>query len=380
MFFFMSGYIPQRDKNSLSERLMQKFNIAIEYEKSDEEAPVLLKNTAFAAPLEGVLETFSLPAKGEVDPTAVMAVFYYFLFGIMLSDAGYGALMVIFSALLLWRFKGMETGMKNTLKMFLYCGVSTFFWGIMFGGYFGDAISVISKTFFKKEVLIRPLWFSPMDQPMRMLIFSLLIGIIHLFSGLGVKLYVLVRQKRWKDALYDVIFWYLLVGGALIYLLSVKMFKDMAGLTFTLPALVKNIAVISALIGALGIIFTSGRDSKNPFKRVAKGLYGLYNVTGYLSDILSYSRLLALGLATGVIANVFNKMGSMLGGGILGVIGFSIIFILGHTLNLGINLLGAYVHTNRLQFVEFFGKFYDGGGRKFSPFKAETLNYRVEDK
>ena len=109
-------------------------------------------------------------------------------------------------------------------------------------------------------------------------------------------------------------------------------------------------------------------------------MYELYNVTGYLSDILSYSRLLALGLATGVIANVFNKMGSMMGGGVLGAVLFTVIFVIGHTMNIGINLLGAYVHTNRLQFVEFFGKFYEGGGRKFSPFRAETRYFEPESK
>ena len=116
----------------------------------------------------------------------------------------------------------------------------------------------------------------------------------------------------------------------------------------------------------------SGRGRKNPALRLALGAYDLYNITGWLSDVLSYSRLLALGLATGVIASVVNQMAGMLGNGIIGIIGFILIFIVGHTLNLGINLLGAYVHTNRLQFVEFFGKFYDGGGRAFAPFHSDT--------
>ena len=123
----------------------------------------------------------------------------------------------------------------------------------------------------------------------------------------------------------------------------------------------------------------SGRSSKNPALRIALGAYDLYNITGWLSDVLSYSRLLALGLATGVIASVINKMGSMLGGGVGGAIGFAVIFVVGHTLNLAINLLGAYVHTNRLQFVEFFGKFYEGGGRPFEPFKSDTKYVDVRE-
>ena len=182
-----------------------------------------------------------------------------------------------------------------------------------------------------------------------------------------------------KGAIYDVVFWYLLVGGGVVYLLTMDMFINMAELTFRLPPEVGTAAAVCAGVGALGIILFAGRSSKNPAKRVAKGLYELYGVTGYLSDILSYSRLLALGLATGVIAQVFNQMGSMFGGGFLGAICFTLVFVIGHTLNMAINLLGAYVHTNRLQFVEFFGKFYEGGGEKFKPFSVHTNYFKFKE-
>ena len=132
-------------------------------------------------------------------------------------------------------------------------------------------------------------------------------------------------------------------------------------------------------MGAVGIILTGGRESKNPFKRLLKGAYALYNVTGYLSDLLSYSRLLALGLATTVISQVFNKLGSMGGGGIGGAILFIVIAVIGHSINFGINALGAYVHSNRLTFVEFFGKFYNGGGRAFIPFSMNTKYFKVKE-
>lgn len=376
--FALSGYVPMRDAEKTAKRL-EKYGAAVEYEAADDnETPVALENNGFSAPLEGVLETYSLPGKGEVDPTTVMSLFYYFLFGIMLSDAAYGLIMVIGCAFALWKFPRMNGGMKKSLKMFLYCGVSTTFWGFMFGGFFGDAVKVVSSTFFGREIELRPLWFSPVDEPMKMLMFSFAVGIVHLFAGLGVKAYMLIRDRKYLDMIYDTVFWYLLVGGGIAYLLSMQMFADMSGLGFVLPSPTDKIAAFCAAIGAVGIVLTAGRSSVNPFKRLAKGLYELYNVTGYLSDILSYSRLLALGLATGVIANVFNKMGSMLGGGVLGAIGFAIIFIAGHTLNIGINLLGAYVHTNRLQFVEFFGKFYEGGGEKYTPFCENTEYYETE--
>ena len=126
-------------------------------------------------------------------------------------------------------------------------------------------------------------------------------------------------------------------------------------------------------------IVVLGRAKKNVALRLALGAYDIYNVTGWLSDVLSYSRLLALGLATGVIASVINQMGSMAGDGIFGAIVFILVFIVGHTLNMAINILGAYVHTNRLQFVEFFGKFYEGGGKPFNPFKLNTKYVDVKE-
>lgn len=380
--FVLTGYIPERDTSQLEALLNSRFDLVLEFQNPSEEdeVPVLLKNNGFAAPVESVIESYSLPMKGELDPSPVVACFYYILFGLMLSDAAYGIIMVLGCAYCLSKFKGMEPGMKNMLKMFLYCGISTTFWGFMFGSFFGDSVNVIATTFFgRPDIAIRPIWFEPVKEPLRMLVFAFAIGIVHLFTGLGVKLYMCIKSGQWLDALYDVVFWYMLVGGGVVYLLTMSMFTDMLGITFTLPPVVGTVAAISAAVSSAGILLTSGRESRNWFKRILKGLYGLYNVTGYLSDILSYSRLLALGLATGVIATVFNKMGSMLGNTIPGVIVFILVFVVGHLLNIGINLLGAYVHTNRLQFVEFFGKFYEGGGRKFAPFEIKTKYFKIKE-
>lgn len=212
-----------------------------------------------------------------------------------------------------------------------------------------------------------------------MLVFSMLMGIIHLFTGLAMKAYQYAKQKAWMDILYDVGFWYMLLIGLIVFGLSTEMLPGILQLSFILPSTAGTVGIVAAGIGAVGIILTAGRESRNPFKRLLKGAYGLYGVTSYLSDVLSYSRLLALGLATGVIATVINSMGSMMGGGIGGAIVFILIFLVGHTLNMAINLLGAYVHTNRLQFVEFFGKFYEGGGRQFQPFAVHTKYYNIKE-
>ena len=376
--FVISGYVPKNLANDLSASLEHNYSVAVEVMDAEDDAPILLKNAYVTEPVETVVKTFAMPRKGEIDPTSIMAFFYYVFFGLMLSDAAYGLIMVIGCGLALAKFKNMELGMKKSLRMFMYCGISTTFWGVMFGSYFGDAVAVVSSTFFGHEVTIPPVWFEPVNDPMRMLMFSFLLGIIHLFTGLGVKLYQCIKAKDYISALTDCIFWYMLVGGGIVYLFHVDMFLSMAGLSTKLPTVWANVAAIIAAAGALGIILLSAR-SGSAGKRLAKGAYALYGVTSWLSDILSYSRLLALGLATGVIATVFNKMGSMFGGGIIGAIIFILVFAVGHTLNIGVNLLGAYVHTNRLQFVEFFGKFYEGGGREFKPFAANTKYYKFKE-
>lgn len=380
--FVLTGYIPECDAPKLESLLNARFDLAVEYETpgEEEDVPILLHNNGFAAPVEGVIESYSLPGKGEVDPSAAVACFYYLFFGLMFSDAAYGLIMVIACGYALLRFKSMESGLKKTVKMFLYCGISTVFWGVLFGGFFGDAVKVVAETFFgRTDISIPALWFEPVNNPMKMLVFSFAFGIIHLFVGLGIKLYTCVKHGQIKDAIYDVVFWYMLVGGGIVYLLTMSMFTDMLGIPFVLPAAVGTVAAVCAGIAAVGIILTSGRESRSWGKRILKGLYGLYNVSGYLSDILSYSRLLALGLATGVIATVFNKMGSMVGKGIPGVIVFILVFLVGHVMNIGVNILGAYVHTNRLQYVEFFGKFYEGGGRKFAPFNTNTKYFKIKE-
>lgn len=376
--FMLQGYIAKRDAKKLQARLVENFDVYLEFfdPQSFDDVPVILKNNTFTSPVEGVLESYSLPSESEVDPTSVMSIFYYVLFGMMLSDAAYGLLMIIVCAFVLLRFRNIEDGMRKTIKMFFFCGISTVFWGVMFGSYFGDAIPVVAKTFFDKNIVIEPLWFVPIEEPMRMLAFSLFVGILHIFTGLFMKMYQCIKLGRYKDALWDVMMWYLLVGGGVVYALSMPSFSEMMKIGFVLPQAFGDVAAISALVGAVGILLTAGRASKNIFVRFLKGLYGLYGVTGYLSDILSYSRLLALGLATGVIAQVFNKMASLAGGGIVGLCMFVVIFVIGHTMNIGINLLGSYVHTNRLQFVEFLGKFYEGGGRKFSPFSSNTKYFK----
>ncbi|MBQ8000685.1 MAG: V-type ATP synthase subunit I [Ruminococcus sp.] len=382
--FVMTGYIAEKDASKLKAYLTENYDAEVELEDAEgEEVPVVLSNNKFTEPVEGVLLSYSAPHRKELDPTGIMALFYYIFFGMMFSDAGYGLVMSLGCAIALKVFKNMEQGLRRSIRMFFWCGISTLFWGLMFGSFFGDAVSVISNTFFGSPLpvipgITTPIWFNPTEGagPTKLLMFSFLLGIIHLFAGLTLQAVNYIRNGKWLYAIFDDLSWMLLVGGAVLALLSTEMLASMAG--FRLSTIWLTIGGVIALVGAVIILFCSARN-RNPFKRLIKGAYNLYGVTSYLSDILSYSRLLALGLATGVVAQVFNQLGSMFGTGVIGVIGFTLVFIIGHTLNIGINALGAYVHTNRLQFVEFFGKFYEGGGREFKPFSIKTKYYNIKE-
>lgn len=372
--FFLSGYVPVKYAGRLQTALEKTYDCVVDVEelKEDEEAPVLLHNNSFSESAEGILESYGLPAKGEVDPTTIMSVFYVFLFGLMLSDAAYGIIVSLACGVALKKFPRMGDGMRKSLKLFFWCGLSTLFWGIMFGGFFGDLVDVVSRTFFGQQVSLPALWFIPLNDPMKLLVYSMLFGLIHLFTGLGIKGYMCIKEKKYMDFFCDVVLWFLFLIGLIVLFLPTDIFASVAQTKIVFPAVVNLLGKASAIVGAVGILLMSGRENKNFGLRIALGAYDLYNVTGWLSDVLSYSRLLALGLATGVIAQVVNQMGSMAGNSIFGIILFIVVFIVGHTLNLAINLLGAYVHTNRLQYVEFFGKFYEGGGRAFNPFKENT--------
>lgn len=381
--FFLEGWVPKEKAEEISKVLTEKFDAVVDFEETteDDTPPVILRNNKFSSTVEGVLESYGLPQHGRADPTTIMSFFYVFFFGMMLSDAGYGLLMSIVTGIVLLKYKRIESGMKKMLQLFFWCGLSTAFWGFMYGGFFGDAIDVVAKTFFGytgETPILKPIWFAPLENPMRLLIWCMVFGLIHLFAGLAVKGYEYLRDKDFVGFVSDIIAWYMFILGLVLMLVPSSIFASIAGSQIAFPDWANTLAKVLTIAGLVIILFMSGRANKNWGLRVALGAYDIYGVTGWLSDVLSYSRLLALGLATGVIANVINMMASMKGNTVIGTIVFIVVFIFGHILNLAINLLGAYVHTNRLQYVEFFGKFYDGGGEAFKPFK--TINNHVEIK
>lgn len=358
--FVIEGYIPQPCIEKLKAKLDNTgcCSVQITDIAPDEEAPVLFKNNSFVKPVENITSDYSMPSKRDIDPNAIMSIFYYAFFGMMFSDAGYGLLMMLVCGFIGFIAKA-ESSTKNFMRMFFYCGVSTFIWGVLFGSFFGDAIKSL-----------KPLWINPVDEPLLLLIFSIGLGLMQILAGLVCKFYVDYRAGEKTAAIFDSGSWIFVLAGAAIA----------GGGVFLKLSPIATAGIALAVVGLISIVLMKGRDNKNIISRLFSGILGLYDVTSYVSDLLSYSRLMALGLATGVIGQVVNVMASLAGGGIVGIILSSVIFIIGHALNFAINVLGAYVHTNRLQYVEFYSKFYEGGGRKFNPLSLNTKYYKfMED-
>ncbi|HHT46129.1 MAG TPA: V-type ATP synthase subunit I [Firmicutes bacterium] len=352
--FMLEGWIPLPLLSSLEKVLSEKTETAFLLSrdpKAEEKAPVLLQNGGAADAFEVVTKLYSTPSRREIDPTPLMAPFFFVFFGLCLTDAGYGILLSLLAIIIFRKIKLAGMG-KQLIKLLFLGGISSFIMGVLMGGWFGDLVK------------LKPLWFNPLDDPMRMLIVCFVLGFIQIFFGMGVRAYQDIKAGRILDAVFDQGLWFILLIG----LISLAFPQFSAAGKWL------------AICGAIGLILTQGRSQKNIFRKFFSGLVSLYNITGYLSDVLSYSRLLALGLATGVIASAINTMGGLLAGSIVGVIIMIILLIGGHFFNLIIGTLGAYVHTSRLQYIEFFGKFFEGGGKAFQPFCKTTKYVDIEER
>ena len=349
-----TGWIPEAAVPVFSEKLD---GVGDAYEFSDpaedDDVPVLLKNNRFAKNFEPVIELYSLPKYGTFDPTFIMSFFYIVIFGMMLADVGYGLLISLGCFLGIGLMKPKKS-MRKMLTMFGMCGISCIVMGVLFGGYFGDAPAVLAEKWFRVTPPKLALWFDPLTNFTTFLILSLAIGALHLVCGLCIKFYVLWKRGKKADAVCDAGSWIVLFLGTAVLLLN------------------KTAGLVMVIAGLVMLVATQGRHNKNIFMKIVGGVGSLYSIIGYLSDLLSYSRILALGLASMVIASVFNILGALPGPSVVGVVFFIVIFLVGHLLNMAINMLGTFVHTSRLQYIEFFGKFYEDGGRPFEPLTTQS--------
>ena len=357
--FFLEGWISAEDWPAL-EKALEAYPAAVEAEDPAEEdyaqVPVALKNNWFTRPMNMVTEMYSLPAYGSMDPNPLMAPFFIFFYGFMMADMGYGLLMMLASFIIMKKAKPDGATMRHMIPLLGLCGVSTFIMGALTGGFFGDLLPQLAKIIDPNTTFTGlPALFSPLDDALAVLIGSLAIGVAQIFTGMGVSMYRKIKKGEVMDALCSEGAWYLvflLVGGG-IALGQVK------------PALIAVIAllVVTQSYGKKGIV--------GKLMGIGGSLYS--NVTGYFSDILSYSRLMALMLAGAVIAQVFNTLGALTGNVIL----FFIIAMVGNALNFALNLLGCYVHDMRLQCLEYFNRFYEDGGKPFRPMDMKSKYYHI---
>ncbi len=344
----------------------------------DETPPTVLKNDQFNTPFESLITLYSLPDARGIDATPYMTPFYIFLFGVMLSDTGYGLILSL-GAWLFIKLKKPTGGLRGLAMVLFWGGISTMIWGVLVGTFFGLDFDVIFGTTDRFPLLI-----DPTGNPVGMLLFCLLLGVIHLICGHLIKMKMCFADKDWQSAVFDNLSWVFVLAGLVLAALPMAstFFDPPLALGWFNALHLNTVGLVLLLAGAAMVLLFKGRDKKNPISRLASGLGGLYGATSYLSDILSYARLLALGIATGYLAMVFNTLCSMLmgGSGVMKIVGFLIAVVLLialHLFSIAINTLGTFVHCARLQYVEFFGKFYEEGGRAFKPLQYKTKHVQI---
>lgn len=356
--FVAEGWTPAQNAELLVNEIKSKTERVVcnvSEPQADDVPPTLARNTKLIAPFEDVTNMYAVPSHNEIDPNPFMAIFFFIFFGIMLGDAGYGLVLSIlcFVALKVFRF---EKGLKNMIFMFAICGISGVVWGLLFGGIF--AIETIPA-----------LWFNPLQEPITMLAVSIVLGVIHLCVGYALNMAAKIRAGKVADAILDNAFIFTIFIG--VALLALDMLLETSGSAL-------STAGLAVLIGSLaGIALTAGRHNKGIGGKFAGGFAGIYNLINLFSDVMSYARLFGLALASGAIGLAFNSLGSMFFS--IPVIGYVIgiiVLIPLHAFNMGLSLLSAYVHNIRLQYLEFYGKFFEGNGRLFSPMGEKTKYVR----
>lgn len=354
---YVEGWVREdqvEDLENVVKLVTTSYELDISEANEEEEVPTATKNNKFVHQFETITNMFSVPKHNEIDPNPVMSIWYWIIFGIMMGDVGYGLVMIVLFGLFI-KLKKPKGSLSQLVHVLFYSGFTAVFAGIVFGSVFGFSVPILELVGLKSYSII--------DDPMPMLIFSMGIGVVHLISALVLKVVLSVKQKDILSGLADGVSWILILTGGSLFALTMA---NIGGSILTI------ISLILVGIGVLLILTLSGRDKKGVFSKITSGLGGIYNSTGYLSDLLSYSRILALSLSSAVIATTMNLLAGLVQGSFIGIIFSVVIYIVGHTFNFAMGLLSAYVHDSRLQYIEFFGKFYEGGGVMYEPLSLKT--------
>ncbi|MFH1722648.1 MAG: V-type ATP synthase subunit I [Candidatus Altiarchaeota archaeon] len=356
-------WVPQKRFEEVKELIEEKTKgeCILEVEKNPFDAPILLDNPPALKPFEVLTKLYGMPRYNHTDPTIFIAPTFVIFVGLMLTDFVYGAALLALGLVLHYRFGVFSQGIKDFGVILAVCGVATMFFGVMTGSYFGDFIG--------KYVLGDPrgsdaidVWMDPMAGTNAVMLLGIVVvaGFLHILLGHILGAINFLRYGEGKDALIHHISWYIIVAGGILWALSRYPVKQPY-----LPVVVGYPGLALMLIGLILLV-------------VKSGFMVIFDLVGIVGSSLSYARLLALVLTTAGIAMSFNFLANMmldLPAGI-GVVLALLVFLVGHIINLVINGLGAFVHSLRLQYVEFLGTYYEGDGVEFIPFK-EKQKYTI---
>lgn len=351
---FIEGYVPTERGTEFKELLEKTLKDTYEFEigeaeKFDADVPIELRNNKLIEPFDGIVKTYSLPRYYEKDPTPQLMPWFMIFFGLMLGDFGYGLIMFIGTTLMLKLFN-LKKSLAMNIKFFQILSIPTMISGLIFGSFFGGLIQI-------------PGLFDPTKNYMLMLIISVVIGVVNILCGLALGAAKAVRNGDPMAALYDFGFWYMILIGLGLYGLASPL---------SLSATVEKAGAVIAIVGAIGVVLFSARENKG-FGRYTWGLYNLYGVTSYIGDIVSYTRIAALMLSGAYIGYSGNLIcGMLVKGGPAGIVGGVFVVIFFHLFNMFLSGLSGYVHSMRLIYVEFFGKYYEGGGVPFIGLEPEA--------
>lgn len=329
-----------------------------------EEIPVEIENKNVIRPFEVITRLYGMPKHFEVDPTVFLAPFFALFFALCLTDAGYGLVMVALIALFIKKIQGD----RKLMSMLGICSAVTVIVGALTGGWFGDAVQQFAPAL--KPLREKMMWFDPLEKPMIFFGLALALGYFQILTGLFIAFVHNLKQKEYAAAVFDQLTWLVMLNSIVIFGAS----KAGAGI----PAEVGKFFGIVALIPAAMIFLFSHRQG-GVGARLGMGFYNLFSAIFYMGDVLSYLRLMALGMVTAGLAmaiNVIAKITLDIPYGI-GIVVTLVILVGGHTFNIAINGLGAFVHTLRLQYVEFFPKFLIGGGKSFQPLAKEYTHIKI---
>ncbi|MFA6170464.1 MAG: V-type ATPase 116kDa subunit family protein [Candidatus Margulisiibacteriota bacterium] len=361
--FILTGWLPKKQLPKLKADLEQRDKlIAVREIGPDpkEQPPSLIENPGIFTPFELITKIFGSPSPGDMDPSGPLAFFFILFFALCLSDVGYG-LILAGIAVYYQRTLTLSEGGKNLLNLLFWGGIATVFAGVITGSYFAVSLDSLPPSIggpLKSVQLI-----DPVKNPLNMLIISLLLGLVQIITGLALGLYWKLKNGEYLNGLFDYGLWIFFLLALVLYGVTTALGRETSLLFSRL-----------AIAGATGLVLTQGRNERGLLKKAVSGILSLYRTTSFLGDTLSYSRLLALMMTTSIIGMVINIIADLTRGSvpILGYIIMAAVLLVGHLFNLVISVLGAFVHSARLQLVEFFGKFYEGGGKAFKPFRRET--------